>query len=149
MSTRKHKKTHSHKLTTRYIRRDAVAVARRSDYRESHSLPGLIPRTVLPRLSLIQDNRIFSPDSNYFVPRSIEGNPVRIGVPQVSRPVKKRMASGNPFKFLSPRVMIQDANKAVVCLSRKRRKEVIHALGVAGTRTARPRISRNSSIHCK
>lgn len=142
-----HKKTHY--VNDRHWRRDAVAVARRNDYLESGSLPQLVPRTHIPRLSLVLDNRFYRPDFDPGDVRNTSGLPAQIGVTSYSRPVRKRMSARNPFKFLSPQIKFKEASRTVICLSRQRRKEVIHARGIAGSRVNKPRLNFNSRIHCK
>lgn len=60
-----------------------------------------------------------------------------------------RFARSTSFSSLSPRVVIARSSNVLVCLRRKRRKGVIHALGIAGSRVSRPKSNALTKFQCK
>lgn len=136
-------------LTSRQFRRDAAAVA--NDW----SLPDLtyltsrsIPTTPERILSDVQDLRRFDFD-DYPHPRTVTGGSVRVGVPLATQGRRRSRGHGNLFALLSPRISIKEPSRALVCLRRQRRKEVIHAKRIAGSRVMRPRYNSLSKLHCR
>lgn len=100
-------------------------------------------------LSQVEDRRYFSPaplgGQPYTPARTLFGPPARFKVAQQPR----RSVTPNYLR-LSPRVAFQAPARAIICVRRNQRREVMHALGLAGRsgRTGRQRRSPYSHITC-
>lgn len=125
------------------IRRDASAIAN--------------TRRVLPlkfdfsRLTELQDRRAFNPEDVYASPRSIQGTRSRIR----SSRVVAATAQSSPNRARMPKMRFkvtyafQSPKRVLVCIRRRARKEVLHALKKTGRRGQRsPRFNYYSSIRC-
>lgn len=99
-------------------------------------------------LNDVQDYRRFDFD-NDFPPRDISGYPSRIVAGDTFSAPRRRPAHRNIFKLLSPTIRFDNPSATVTCIRRQRRKEVIHALGVAGSKTAKPKWTSDSKVSCK
>lgn len=141
------------KLTKRKTGRVAAANARavRFHSENQNALHGLLKLVTPARYkdySNVQDYRFFNPDP-YPVPVTRSGIRAAVGVgPSVSHSSRPRQNS-SLFSNLSPRVVFTQPRDTLVCIRRQRRKEVIHARGVAGSRVARPKFNDLSKLHCK
>lgn len=107
-------------------------------------LAGALVRSTF--LSEIQDERLWHPEAPYdMISRTVRGTPARIEV--APRPLQGRF--GIPWRV---RWSSGDA-RAIVCVRRQRRKEVIHARGVAGRKgvrkVAKPKRTWRSNLHCR
>lgn len=116
-------------------RRDLPRVA--SEFNELLA-PSVSTRSV-SALSEIEDRRLFSPP--VFAPaRTLSGVARLFLAPARSKP---KVASGHVgLSFSAPRATL-------VCIRRQRRKEVLHAKGVAGSKVARPKRGHFSSVSCR
>lgn len=143
------KRRRSGALTKRSTRRETADFARRSLSRLNtfSSKPVRLQPFPSEGLHLVQDNRLFNFDP-LLNARTVSGAKPRV-IPAPVRGRTKPTTSRNAFKFLSPRIVIEAPDKTIHCIRRQRRKEVIHALGVAGTKVARPKRNALSNVHCK
>lgn len=109
-----------------------------------HSLPPIRPLVVSPRkpvLQLVEDRRLFHP-LRYAVPaRSMYRRAdTKLTVPFVDNSHKvQRLPS--TVQFAVPR-------NVAICIRRKRRKEVLFAKGVGGSRVSRPKRNEFSDVRC-
>ncbi|AZL83028.1 hypothetical protein [Apis mellifera associated microvirus 54] len=140
-------------------RRDAVAIARAVP-REDNALPEVYLLRNLPYVNyttstpyqskiIIDDNRSYNPDPTR-PPLTISGNYSRVIAP-THRNIRssRRNISGIKRTFPSYKLRLAYPEKTIVCLRRNRRKEVIHAKGIAGSRVAKPKFNINSQLHCR
>lgn len=111
--------------------RDASAIARRSLPRVNYSLRSLMDGSQ-PRLSLGQDRRVFSPAP--LATRTFGGIPTRLIAKHKAsarRPATQRLS----WEAWPPVRVAFDVPKSVaLCVRRKIRSEVLHALDIAGSR---------------
>lgn len=113
-----------------------------------HHLPK--PKTDLRPL---EDRRKYHPDGRQQAAKSIHKATHRLTVkrgPQ-GRPLKSRpSALRSPVKALSHKIGFHDAKRVLICIRRKMRKQVLHALKLTGkgARSRRHRQSEYSSIRC-
>lgn len=121
----------------------------RNRYSERDALTSLTPQVarVVPRshpLSLIQDFRTFDFEPATRPALSVFGTPARYSVGGASRSSKARSRS-----LLPSMVSFADAQRVVVCVRRKTRRQVLFAKRRTG-RGARSRKRRNffSGIRC-
>lgn len=104
------------------------------------------------RLMDIEDRRLFHPDDTYAPSQSLPTSRTRI----ITRPRRQARRSGNlngslPKMFQPVAVVagFRVPKKVAICIRRKMRKEVLHALRKAGkVGQKRPRRSYYSDIHC-
>lgn len=100
-------------------------------------------------LFFVEDRRAWFPGTlptQYMPARTLSGAPARLGVPS-----PKRTSVRSTWRPLdpSPVISFREAPRVVTCIRRRIRKEVIHALSIAGTRVRKPKRSTFSSISCK
>lgn len=96
---------------------------------------------------LLQDDRFYHPDNN-LPPRTISGNFSRVRVP-AGAVGGNRLRHNIKRTYPSSRVVVKVPARTVECIRRKRRREVINALGIAGSKVAKPRYKSNSYIKCR
>lgn len=102
------------------------------------------PVTSHPLLTPYLDNRLWRPESPLSRPISrLGGSPARLKVHAPAAPV------GKPVTFLPSGVAFRDSSRVLLCIRRARRKQVIHALGVAGRRVRKPKFRADSRITCR
>lgn len=144
------KRSRSGRLTTRYAKRVTADNSRRS-LLGLNSYVKPVRLRPFAEVSNVQDNRYFHFD-DYPNPRNFSGGPVRVVAAPIPEAVRGRPNRSRPltsFSFLSPRIVVQAPLRAVLCARRKVRKEIIHALGVAGSKVKKPRRNSTSNLHCK
>lgn len=92
----------------------------------------------LPLLE-IEDRRRFHPGGRNAPPKSFRSSPAK------QKPKTYSLLKGNPlYAFAHPK-------KTIMCVRRKMRTEVMHALGFAGKgggKQRKPRFNANSKVHC-
>lgn len=103
-------------------------------------------------LVMIEDRRSYHPDGYVRPLRTLSTSRHRLTsrtVVHATRSTAKRNLP-NLFSLKNDRIAFQAPDKLLVCIRRKRRKEVIHATGQAGSRRAQktPRYNQWSSIVC-
>lgn len=112
-------------------------------------------RRSLPLLSLVdvQDRRLFNPSAVDRPQKKVRGTAARV---VVRTPGAKTVAPGVSLSALAFTPVVpwglefQDAERVVVCVRRRRRREVLHARGVAGSKGLRPpRYNFWSKISCR
>jgi hypothetical protein len=91
--------------------------------------------TPKPTLSLLDDRRQWHPER--------WGRPV-VGL----RRAATRLVVGKSPKRLPPTLAFMDPRRVVVCIRRKMRREVLHALGKGGGGNRRPTRKPTSEIQC-
>lgn len=105
-----------------------------------------------PLLTEFEDRRRWHPEPEVLrpavtVPMSRAGLVV---APTPHRQARPRQAKRYQVKFPSPRIAFKTPDAVVICVRRKRRREVLHALGKAGRRGQRkPRRNEWSDISCR
>lgn len=84
-----------------------------------------------PDFRPVEDRRTFHPEGSYRPVRSINGN--RVGVQPVTRKPQARAGiyPTSALGFINPA-------RVLICVRRQRRKQVLHALGLAGGRGFKP-----------
>lgn len=101
-------------------------------------------------IPIVQDRRVFHPDSIYSAPLTFYSTPAKVRVrskPRVYQHSFKKSLRTLSQSFLSEG--FDDPNKVLVCVRRNSRKEVLHALGKAGRRGQRkPRRNYLSNVKC-
>ena len=98
--------------------------------------PVLAPRR-RPRVVPAQDRRLFEP-AGVRRARLVTGEPAQI-----------RPGRSLPGRFPSPRVVFHAPRKVMICVRRHRRREVLFARGVAGSRgIRRRRLNEWSNVKC-
>lgn len=118
-----------------------------------------LPRTQFPSrsnqidledyLRSIEDRRTYHPEGEFRPARDTSARRHRLTLPTPAP--TQLMAAPAPFGFGGPPpgVAFQTPQKVLVCVRRKIRKEVLHALGHSGkSGQKRPRRSAYSDIHC-
>lgn len=123
-----------------YPGRDDNSIARRSLHLGS-SLPPLDS-------GLPEDRRTFYPgpaDSRPY--RTLYNRPARLS----ATPLRTPPSGGAPRPVFGPSwgVFYEEPSQVTHCVRRKRRKEVIHARGIAGTRVRRGRRNERSNYTCR
>lgn len=98
----------------------------------------------LQRLTEVEDLRLFHPERAIDF-KTVSGSPVRYSIPGRYASVDKRKKSRT---WVPAAIGFQNPSVTLVCVRRKRRKEVLHALGVAGGRVRPPEWNESSYIHC-
>lgn len=125
----------------------------------SRTLPALVKKAVQPALVQVEDRRTFHPDQRNRPAKTISGRtaPITVG----NRPRKKPETPGARLARLrfGPKVHSQTKghltfavpSETIVCLRRKRRKEVIFAKNKAGKGSRKPNRTRSwlSKISCR
>lgn len=149
------RRTKSKIRNSRLVRRDIsnIAKPRLHDLTTSLSLANthsLSPSTPSTYYSDVQDYRRWNPDP-YEVPFTTRGLPSRVVISKtpVRNPGRNRNATAYQFSQLSPRIVFAQPAKTLTCIRRARRKAVIHAYGIAGTRTAKPKFNNRSKLSCR
>jgi len=108
-----------------------------------------------PFLREVEDRRAWypsdvAPATGYSPARTFSGRPARL---RVQTPVRRSEARFRPLvrlSYPSARIGFQEPRDVVICVRRSRRREVLHALGVAGSRgLRRPRRNAFSAITCR
>lgn len=90
----------------------------------------------------VEDRRTSHPDGPARAPRSTRSTHVNYAI--ASHPSR----SSNPWDVPTG-VAFEDPSRVLICVRRKQRKEVLHALGKAGkVGQRRPRRNHYSEIHC-
>lgn len=136
---------------SRISRRDVNIIANRrlpTDLSLPRSIQAVLNRRL--SLSLIEDRRVFHPDGLARPARSLYRRRPRLRVIQPrlerrSKNVTSRLARSSTPSFFA----FADAPRVAVCVRRKVRQEVLHALKKTGSKgQRRPRRSFTSSIVC-
>lgn len=110
----------------------------------------VLQSSLLPDLRVLEDRRTWHPEEPFQPARSSR----RVSdsfVTAIARPTKRK-ASGRPFSLLTPdkfRFAVPD--KVLVCVRRKQRREVLHALKKTGkgSRSRFRRRNYNTEVACK
>lgn len=132
--------------------RDAIAHRYVPDVPRPLQLPTWVNPDSTPDLLPFEDLRRWEPGRilDYPPARRVDFKPARIHVAP-----GRRVASPQGFSSFSPfslpsRVAFAAPERVLVCVRRQTRRQVLHALNVAGGRGfRRPRRSRYSSISCR
>lgn len=96
-----------------------------------------------PSLSLIEDLRQWHPEQSTRPIRTFSGQPARLKV--FSGPTRSGTRPLVPYS-----ITFRNPQKTVVCVRRTQRKQVLHALGVAGRKGLKPRRRIwSSAISCR
>lgn len=128
------------------------------------------PRFSTALLSKIEDRRTYHPDGDFRPVRTISGSPVKtprlqpnvnLRIHKVPSHLKAKLygalyeAASKPqrrvysdLKQTKARLEHVEPRKTIVCLKRKIREEVMHALGHAGKGHRAPRRNPTSDVHC-
>lgn len=122
---------------------------------DAATMPALHPMSPFTDLDAVEDNRTYHPEGPNRAPLSIH-HYTEFEVPnerirQTPRPNIARPYSGATQNIgsLSPQIAFRSPNRVAVCIRRKQRKEVLHALRKAGRGGSRPRrYNRNSQVRC-
>lgn len=98
----------------------------------------------------VEDGRRFNPDAAFRPPQTVFGRPARWSVSYGSPPNNRGVRSKG-VSDIGARSGFEDARNVIVCVRRKERREVLHALRRTGSGSGRGprRISWKSSIGCK
>lgn len=109
--------------------------------------------TPQPRVSLqeVEDRRLFHPLGRFAPPKTVAGTPARLTVKD-RPPTAKQLASPFMRKVRSQTKAVltfADPERTVMCIRRKERREVLHALGRTGSGNRRPKRNAWSSISCR
>lgn len=100
-----------------------------------------LPRFSPVNLSLFEDRRTYHPER--------AARPA-FSLPRMASRLVAREARGRSGRQTKAPVAFADPNRVLVCVRRKRRKEVLHARGIAGSRGfRRPRRSFYSEVSCR
>lgn len=133
----------NHRPTERVIATNANPVRLRT---------GLLGRNTLGDLSHVSDRRRFNFDVAYPT-LNVWGSRNRFTIPtfvQSQRPTgRERFNARSPFRTLSHRVVISRPDNVLVCIRRNRRREVIHAKGIAGSRVRKPKANAFTKFKCR
>lgn len=102
-------------------------------------------------LTDLEDRRAFYPGdlpTNWAPARTVGGTAARLRVVPGARP---RSLPTTQARTLWPSAAIgfQNPPSVLICVRRQRRREVLHAIGAAGTRVRRPTRNEYSSISCR
>lgn len=149
MASRVHHSHRNHQIIhSRPDVRDTSAIANPVRSRGLH-----VRRTFEPSLSPVLDRRSFNFGLDYPT-LNVWGSRNRFVIPTSSNystraTGRERFHSRNPFRTLSPRVVISRPDTVLVCIRRNRRREVIHARGIAGSRVRKPRANSLTKYHCR
>lgn len=121
--------------------------------------PTLVRPRITPRIVLepIEDRRRHHPLGYYRPARQVSGHPVR---PLVVGGAPARSSSARPARgarpnvvrrapSISPTVRFDVPKRTIICIRRKRRREVIMALGKGGGRHRRPKRNYFSEVKCR
>lgn len=101
-------------------------------------------------LALFEDRRSFHPLGPYRPAFSLPRSAAVVRVPQAPR--TRKSVDGAKARTHSPQTLVFSApDRVLICVRRKRRKQVLHAKGVAGSKKRMHKPKRNywSSISCK
>lgn len=148
--------------TSRRHGRDAIAIA---SIPRRPSGGGVLPRSIYSWLSPLTtplyrplrtfdltdayDGREFHPDEPVGQIKTLTGAPARIDVPRPVRVREREKSRSKPYKFFSTAVLaFQTPSKVVVCVRRRRRREVMFASGRAGRFFTPKRRTWTSLIRC-
>lgn len=117
------------------------------------NLPLLDVRLLGPKsfggLSHVTDRRTFRFGVDYPTV-NVWGSRNRFVIPDTPRPTTQaKRYDSRTTPWLNPRVVIHRSSNVLVCLRRKRRREVIHARGIAGSRVSRPKANALTKYHCR
>lgn len=125
-------------------RRDIPRIANATALPFEMPSPRLSP---MAYLSEIEDRRRYDPSGGTSPARSVSRPQHTLVLPQPKNP--DRLGNRVRNSQLPSGVAFQSPEKVLVCIRRKMRKEVLHALKKAGkTGQKRPRRSYYSDIHC-
>lgn len=141
----RHHRSNHHVLIHRPAERDTTAIAN-PPIRLRH---GLLGRQTLGDLTYVTDRRRFNFHTDYPTINRW-GSRNRFIIPTItaaSTPIQKRNVQRPTW--LNHRVVMADSGNVLVCIRRKRRREVIHALGRAGTRVRKPKSNAMTKYHCR
>lgn len=112
-------------------------------------------RLPLGDLFAVQDLRTYHPERDHRKRLTVLGVPSKVRIaavesvrhPQPKSKINKRAANWPPA--LPSAIEFQAPKRVLVCVRRKARREVLHALGGAGGRVKRPRRNRDSNVICR
>lgn len=116
-----------------------------------------LARVRLPRrnLQLLEDRRLFSPVtvrpvSTLRRDAVVRTRPVIVAAPPVvASPSRSRRSTKSGLDIVPSRVRFGAPRRVLICVRRRRRREVLHAKGVAGRRgLRRPRRNFWSEVSC-
>lgn len=108
-------------------------------------------RTGQINLIPVDDLRRYNPTEKIgYTARTVRGTRARLSVP-AAYPNRNVQVSGRRSRFFLPSIVaFSQPKRVLVCIRRSRRREVLHAKGVAGRRGLRPpRRNYFSSISCR
>lgn len=136
----------SRRSRRRSERRDAIF---QHPPRRSLTVRLSLPHVVPDRLDLlpVEDRRTYHPEKFFRPARMIWGHPVGPVRPSES---KRRPGRSWLPGAISPRLKFADVQRTIICVRRKRRKEVLHALRKTGKGRGRrrPHFNFYSKISC-
>lgn len=114
------------------------------------SVPRVTPSSV--DLAQVQDRRLYHPEAAHRPPLSLSGGRTRL---KAAAPLPSKKQAPSRVRTIQAQVVpvgvaFRDPTGVLVCVRRKIRKEVLHALNKTGygKKRRRPRRSRYSGIRC-
>lgn len=117
------------------------------------ALPSMPPRSVRDLLA-VEDRRTFTPDPLYRHPRMTSSRPARLTLPPA--PAAKQVRPGARLRAPSPyalnslhRLEFAAPKHTLICVRRKTRREVLHALKRTGRGPSRKSRNAWSNINCR
>lgn len=107
-----------------------------------------LPDLPAPDLREIEDRRLFHPGSK--APGTLSSQRTRLRTyPRTSQARGRPYEPFKAFQTVPHRIGFSRPRDVLVCVRRKARREVLHALGRTGGRMRPPRFTEYSTIHCR
>lgn len=108
-------------------------------------------RSVRSNLSKYEDRRLWHPERNYYADaKSFNSTRHRLVYPSVNRQFESIRPRRSLLSQINSAIAFAAPKKVLICVRRKIRKSVLHALGKTGRGGQKsPRFSYYSSIQCK
>lgn len=130
-------------------RRDTTVIAKPTIIYSPPRLPA--PQLVMrpsSRLRVIEDRRTYHPLTYRPIPRTFQRNPIKI-VYSDDRS-KKNSQKVQSSRYPSAYLKVNAPDRVLLCVRRKMRKEVLHALKKTGKGVSqrKPRRNQWSDVHC-
>lgn len=117
------------------------------DRRLAHTpFPTVDPLDDLLDAPLLGDGRLFHPDP-LEAPRTVSGTPARVRV--LPRRSSSATARSDPFLAFRDRLTFRTPDRVALCVRRKQRRQVLHALRRTGRGNRPPRRNAWSNVSCK
>lgn len=133
---------------------EPVAFQARVQRREMEKTRSRLTKAALgAALMLADDGRRYHPSKPLHRPlRNLQGHQghrLLVGNPTRSKALRRRQnARSMQFESVPYGIKFEEPNRLLLCIRRKRRKEVIHAIGRAGTKVRPPRRNEYSGVSC-